>query len=29
MGEALAEQARLMLPIGSEPTQQALHDTYT
>jgi hypothetical protein len=29
MGEALAEQARLMLPVGSEPTQQALYDIYT
>ena len=29
MGEALAEQARLMLPIDSEPAQQALHDIYT
>jgi hypothetical protein len=29
MGEALAEQARLMLPIGNEPTQQALYDIYT
>jgi hypothetical protein len=29
MGEALAEQARSMLPIGSEPTQQALYDIYT
>ena len=29
MGEALAEQARLMPPIGSEPTQQALYDIYT
>jgi hypothetical protein len=27
MGEALAEQARLMLPTGSEPAQQALYDT--
>ena len=29
MGEALAEQARLMPPVGSEPTQQALYDIYT
>ena len=29
MGEALAEQARLTLPSGSEPTQQALYDIYT
>ncbi len=29
MGEALAEQARLMLPADSEPTQQALYDIYT
>jgi hypothetical protein len=29
MGEALAEQARLMQPVGSEPTQQALYDIYT
>jgi hypothetical protein len=29
MGEALAEQARAMQPIGSEPTQQALYDIYT
>jgi hypothetical protein len=29
MGEALAEQARSTLPIGSEPTQQALYDIYT
>jgi hypothetical protein len=29
MGEALAEQARLTLPVGSEPTQQALYDIYT
>ncbi len=29
MGEALAEQARLTLPDGSEPTRQALYDIYT
>ena len=29
MGEALAEQARTTLPVGSEPTQQALYDIYT
>ena len=29
MGEALAEQARAMLPSGSEPTRQALYDIYT
>ena len=29
MGEALAEQARLQLPVGSEPTQRALYDIYT
>ena len=29
MGEALTEQARLTIPIGSEPTQQALYDIYT
>jgi hypothetical protein len=29
MGEALAEQARLMLPVGSEPAQQALRVIYT
>ena len=29
MGEALAEQARSTLPIGSESTQQEPHDIYT
>jgi hypothetical protein len=29
MGDALAEQARTTLPIGSEPTRQALYDIYT
>jgi hypothetical protein len=29
MGAALAEQARLMPPIGSEPAQPAWCDIYT
>ena len=29
MGEALAEQARLMLPVGSEPAQEGLYDIHT
>jgi hypothetical protein len=29
MGEALAEQARVTSPVGSEPTRQALNDIYT
>ncbi len=29
MGEALAERARLNLPIEPEPTQQALYEIYT
>ena len=29
MGEALAEQARLMLPAASEPEQEASYDIYT
>ncbi len=29
MGEALAEQARVALPVDREPTQQALYEIYT